>query len=222
MRVNNQTKKSYESTYAGGYDKSYPSLEAVRLEKLFFKNHKGKILDFGCGPGTNGLHFLKLGYDVTFCDISSNALKKVKKKIKINKIKKNFKIINFSKKNNFLKTKNQIFDYIICFSVFNNLGDRKNAEKYINFFHRILKKNGKIIIDSNIRNKHNYKVINKKKKLYTTHPKNNFRLKMYFPTKNDFKNIIKKNGFKINDIGRAMFKIFDTKEDEVIISATKK
>ena len=44
---------------------------------------------------------------------------------------------------------------------------------------------------------------------------------MYFPTKNDFKNIIKKNGFKINDIGRAMFKIFDTKEDEVIISATK-
>ena len=45
---------------------------------------------------------------------------------------------------------------------------------------------------------------------------------MYFPTKNDFKNIIKKNGFKINDIGRAMLKIFDTKEDEVIISATKK
>ena len=115
------------------------------------------------------MHFLKLGYDVTFCDIF-NALKKVKKKLKINKIKKKFKIIKFSKKNNFLKTKNQIFDYIICFSVFNNLGDRKNAEKYINFFHRILKKNGKIIIDSNIRNKHNYKVINKKK-LYTTHPK---------------------------------------------------
>ena len=105
MRVNNQTKKSYELTYAGGYDKSYPSLEAVRLEKLFFKNHKGKILDFGCGPGTNGLHFLKLGYDVTFCDISSNALKKVKKKLKINKIKRTLKSLTLVKKTIFSKQK---------------------------------------------------------------------------------------------------------------------
>ena len=46
MRVNNQTKKSYESTYAGGYDKSYPSLEAVRLEKLFFQKPQRKNLRF--------------------------------------------------------------------------------------------------------------------------------------------------------------------------------
>ena len=44
---------------------------------------------------------------------------------------------------------------------------------------------------------------------------------MFFPSKDKFIEIIKKNGFEINDIGRAMFKIFDTFEDEIIISATK-
>ena len=197
MKLIDQTKKSYEYTYANGYDKSYPSLEVVRLENLFFNNLKGSVLDFGCGPGTNGIHFLKKGYKVTFCDISENALK-------------------------FLKTKKKLFDYIICFSVFNNLGDQKNAEQYVKFFYDILKYNGKIIIDSNLKGKHNYKLVNRKKNLYTTNPNNNFKLKMYFPTRSVFIKIIKRNGFKINDIGRAMFKIFNTKEDEIIISATKK
>ena len=40
--------------------------------------------------------------------------------------------------------------------------------------------------------------------------------------KKNSEEISKRSGFKINDIGRAMFKIFNTKEDEIIISATKK
>ena len=71
MKLIDQTKKSYELTYANGYDKSYPSLEVVRLENLFFKNQKGSVLDFGCGPGTNGIHFLKKGYNVTTTPSSS-------------------------------------------------------------------------------------------------------------------------------------------------------
>ena len=58
--------------------------------------------------------------------------------------------------------------------------------------------------------------------MYTTNPKNNYGLKMYFPTKKKFKNLIENAGFEINDIGRAMFKLFETSEDEVIISATKR
>ena len=103
MKLISQTKKSYELTYANGYDKSYPSLEVVRLENLFFNNPKGRVLDFGCGPGTNGIHFLKKGYNVTFCDLSENALKKLRKKLKLLKIKKNYKI-KFEKKK-FSKTK---------------------------------------------------------------------------------------------------------------------
>ena len=82
MKISKKTISSYESTYKDGYDKGYPSIELVRLEKLFFNQIPGKVLDYGCGPGTNGIHLLKKGYHVTFCDISKYALTKVRKKIK--------------------------------------------------------------------------------------------------------------------------------------------
>ena len=104
MQILKQTINSYEDTYKSGYDKSYPSIELVRFEKIFFKK-KGLVLDFGCGPGTNGIHFLKKGYKVTFCDISINALKKVKEKIKKSKLRKNFEIINLIKDQKFLVAK---------------------------------------------------------------------------------------------------------------------
>ena len=97
MRILKQTIDSYDKTYKLGYDKQYPSLELVRLEKFLFRK-QGSLLDFGCGPGSNGIHFLNKGYDVTFCDISRYALSNVKKKIKG---KHNFKIINLSNNKNF-------------------------------------------------------------------------------------------------------------------------
>ena len=36
MKISKKTKNSYETTYKDGYDKEYPSIELVRLEKLFF------------------------------------------------------------------------------------------------------------------------------------------------------------------------------------------
>ena len=181
----------------------------------------GHVLDFGCGPGTNGIHFLKNGYKVTFCDISINALKKVREKIKKNKLKKNFKIINLVKNQKFFKEKLNTFDYIICLSVLNNFKNKKTAQFYLSQFHKLLKKNGKLIVDSNLKDNHNYKIVNKRKNIYTTNPKNNFNLKMFFPKKKEFIGMIKNNGFRIDDVGYLNFKIFSTFEKEIIISATK-
>ena len=220
MKILKQTINSYENTYKSGYDKEYPSLEIVRIGKIFLKK-RGHILDFGCGPGTNGIHFLKNGYQVTFCDISKTALQKVKEKIKKKKIKKNFKIVNLIKNKLFFKKTINSFDYIICFSVLNNFKDKKTALFYLNKFHKSLKKNGKLIVDSNLKDNHNYKIVNNKKNIYTTNPKNNFNLQMFFPRKKEFINMIIKNGFRVDDIGYSNFKIFNTFEKEVIISATK-
>ena len=221
MKIFKSTKKAYDLTYLDGYDKDYPSLEVVRLEKLFFNNIKGEILDFGCGPGTNGLHFLKRGYKVNFCDISDYALKKVKKKIYESNIKKNFKVVNIYKNKDFFLNKISFYDYILCFSVFNKFGTKENANKYLTIFNNILKKNGKLIIDANLINKNNYKISNKKN-MYSTNSSNNYNLKMYFPKKEDFLNLVSKNGFKIVDVGRSMFKLFNSFEDEVIVCAIKK
>ena len=220
MIISRDTVKSYDLTYKSGYDKDYPSLELVRIEKIFFKK-KGSVLDFGCGPGTNGIHLLKKGYEVTFCDISEFALKKVKKKIEKIKGKKKFKIFNLTNKKNFFSENKNKYDYIICFSVINNFENKKIAEEYLNSFNQLLKKRGKIIIDSNLHGNHNYKVVNKKKKIFTTNPKNSYHLKMFFPKRKEFIKMIKSNGFKINDIGLSSFKVFNSFEKEVIISATK-
>jgi cyclopropane fatty-acyl-phospholipid synthase-like methyltransferase len=220
LKILKQTIESYEETYRQGYDKSYPSIELVRIENFFLKE-KGHVLDFGCGPGTNGIHFLKNDHNVTFCDISGHALKKVKEKIKKEKIKKKFKLINLVTNQDFFKKNIDTFDYIICLSVLNNFKDKKAAKFYLNQFHKLLKKNGKLIIDSNLRDNHNYKVVNKKKNIYTTNPKNNFNLRMFFPQKKEFILMVKKSGFKIDDIGYLNFKIFNSFEKELIISATK-
>jgi len=44
---------------------------------------------------------------------------------------------------------------------------------------------------------------------------------MFFPQKKEFILMVKKSGFKIDDIGYLNFKIFNSFEKELIISATK-
>jgi len=224
MNISPLTKKAYDQTYKEGYDKEYPSIELVRIEKFFF-NSKGVLLDFGCGPGSNGIHFLKKGYEVFFCDISDKALLNVKKKIKILDSKNNFKykIINIFKNKSFFKRYLNSFDIIVCMSVFNNFQSEKEAVVYLKLFHSLLKKNGKLVIDSNLKNSNNYKkkIVNGKR-YYTTNPKNDFILKMFFPkNQKKFVKMLKNNNFIINDIGNCNFKVFNTFEKEIIICATK-
>ena len=37
MQISKLTISAYEKTYLEGYDKNYPSIELVRIEKIFFK-----------------------------------------------------------------------------------------------------------------------------------------------------------------------------------------
>jgi cyclopropane fatty-acyl-phospholipid synthase-like methyltransferase len=225
MKISKSTILAYDKTYKDGYDKKYPSIELVRIEKIFFRK-KGLVLDYGCGPGSNGIHLLLSGYNVVFCDISKLALKKLKVKLEKlgSKFKKKYKIINIIKNQDlFLKYKNK-FDIIVCMSVFNNFGDKKNAKDYLEKFNSLLKKNGKLVIDTNLRNKHNYKKVKiQDKNYFTTNPKNMNYLEMYFPENvSEFRNLIQKSNFLVKDIGHSSFKVFSSHESEIIVSAIKK
>ena len=79
LTIPSLTLKAFNKLYNKGYDKMYPDINLVRIEKVFFKK-KGLLLDFGCGPGQNGLHFLRIGYKVYFSDISNVLIQKLKKK----------------------------------------------------------------------------------------------------------------------------------------------
>ena len=45
--LNKKTIQSFEDLYEKGYDKSYPHIELVRLEKLFLDKDKKNTLDYG-------------------------------------------------------------------------------------------------------------------------------------------------------------------------------
>ncbi len=56
------------------------SLDFKIIENLELK--KGKILDLGCGQGSNAFHLSKIGFEVTAVDLSNTAIKQLKKKSK--------------------------------------------------------------------------------------------------------------------------------------------
>ena len=79
-------------------NKLYPSLEIVRLEKIFFQSQKGTLLDYAIGGGCNAIHLLKCGYNVYGIDVTSNSLKLVRKIIRKNKKLKKPKLFLLKKK----------------------------------------------------------------------------------------------------------------------------
>jgi len=223
--LNKKTINSFENLYKKGYDKSYPHIELVRLEKLFLNKNKKKTLDYGSGHGANGIHLLKRGYEVTFCDISKYALKIVKKKIS-KKYKKKTKYLHLQNVKCLEKKIYQnYFDNIICLSVINNLSSLKQFKKIFLMFNKMLKSKGKLIVDTNLV-ENNYKVlkkINSTTILTSLDEKNNFKFKMCFPKNiNQFSKILEGSGFQIKDIGHSSFKVFNQFEKVILFCAVKK
>lgn len=200
--------------------KIYPSIEIVRLEKIFFKGKKGKILDYGIGGGCNSFHFLKLGYKVYGIDVSPTSLKIVKYTCKKNKIKSP-KLFLLKKKDKKLPFPDSSFDYIIGISVLSLLGSKKKIKNLLSELRRILKKGGKIILDIN---DHNSEFSQNKKQV----EKNVFISKIIsnkircYCLKNivEFENLIKPY-FKIIDKGFSAHLVFKRRIKEFIICAIK-
>ena len=214
---------SFEDIYAKGYNKSYPSIELVRISSKLNLPKKSKILDFGCGPGTNGIHFLNKQNRLFFADISENALKLVKSKInKKNLLNTSFNHIDPTLDK--LPFEDNFFDLIICMSVYNNFVNRKYANQMLNEFNRVLNKKAFLILDFNLK-ENNYKNIKSlKNNIKKTIPNDSTdkQISMYFPTSNkSVINDLKKNSFKILDIGYSHWKIFDNFEHESIITSQK-
>ena len=142
-----QYEKSNKST-----SKDYPSLELVRLEKLFFKEKKGKVLEYAFGSGCNTKHLLKKNYTVFGIDVSKNAIINLKKKLKNKKIKKKLKLFLLNRNAKKIPFKSKTFDYVVAMSILSLLGSKQKITYLLKELNRVLKKDGKIILDVNDQN----------------------------------------------------------------------
>ncbi len=198
--------------------KNYPSLELVRLEQVFFKNKFGHILEYGFGSGCNTEHLLKKGYKVTGIDVSKNAIKFSKQRLK--KYKKKVKLLRLLKNSKQLPFKNDSFDYIVAISVLSLLGSKKKIQYLLSELSRVLKPDGKIILDINsINSEFGQKKISRN--VFQTKILKNNILTYCSTNLKDFENLVSKN-FRVKDKGYTKFRIFNRKIEEFIISAVNK
>tara|TARA_Y100001970_G_scaffold292058_1_gene431726 strand:- start:1685 stop:2371 length:687 start_codon:yes stop_codon:yes gene_type:complete len=202
--------------------KDYPSLELVRLEKLFFNSKPGKILEFGFGGGCNTFHLLKKKHIVTGIDIAHEAVKKMKSIISKKNYKKNLKVFLLNEKRKKLPFKSETFDYVVAMSVLSLLGSEKKVKNVLKELKRVLKKNGKIIVDIN---DHNSEFSNKriqiKKNIFVSNILEKNVKTFCLKSPKDFNKLISKF-FKIIDVGYSAHRVFNRQIKEFIICAQKK
>ena len=147
--VQRQAVKVYNKAAKLSPLKLYPSLELVRLEKIFFKGKKGNLLEIGFGSGCNTIHMLKCGYKVYGVDVANNARIRATKRIsKIKGVKKPILKI-MSPNSHTLPFKDNTFDYVVAMSVLSLLGTEKNIKNLLKEIRRVVKPGGKVIVDIN-------------------------------------------------------------------------
>ena len=104
-----------------------------------------KVLDIGCGGGRNTESLYNLGFDVFACDLHDEMVKFTKQRIsRLNK-EKTERIISASMLS--LPYADKIFDYIISNGVFHNINCLEEFNKAIEETTRVLKNNGKLVLN---------------------------------------------------------------------------
>lgn len=112
---------------------------------------KGKLLEIGCGMGTDIVQLVRNGFDVTGIDLTSEAIDLAKKRFKIYNLKGKLKTDDAEN----LSFEEKTFDVVYSFGV---LHHTPNTQKAIDETYRVLKDDGVAIIMLYHRNSFNYVV----------------------------------------------------------------
>lgn len=118
---------------------NYLSLIEEKTIAKMTKNEGKLALDAGVGTGRNARILLKNGYLVVGIDLSKKMMKQAGKKLK----SKNLKLMEMDL-NKKLWFKDKTFDLIICMRVIKYV---KNWKATLREFNRVLKPNGKLIVE---------------------------------------------------------------------------
>ena len=143
-------KEKYEEIYRRGYDKKYPSLDLVRLERWYFKGRTGRVLDYGFGVGENLTHLLECGYRVDGLETATEAKRIVERKLAERpelRDRATLQIIDTDAVR--LPYADETFDYVICLSVLSLLESRARVERLLQEFRRVMKPGAKMLVDIN-------------------------------------------------------------------------
>jgi len=214
---------SYDKLYEKGNNHEYQNLDLVRLAAVYFKEKNTKVLDYGFGSGENLIHLHKKGFKIFGLETSSKAIELVEKKIRKKNLPKNsIRLVKLNENDKKVPFEDNFFDNIICTSVLSLLNTKENIIQLLNEFHRILKDDGKLILDIN-GPEAGFKLKGKfiSEDTYRTQTKAGENIDIYCPKNKDvFSKLFKR--FHIDELGEVKFKYFQFLGHEYVACLRKK
>ena len=223
--VDLSVKDRWEEEFDKGSNKDYPNIELVRLEKWFFNNKPGKLLEYGIGSGVNTCHMAKCGYSIEGIDATEGAVRTTRKKlIKNNFLDSKINLQSIKPDTQVLPYQDNEFDYAIIISVVSLLGSLERIHLVMSELQRVLKSGGKLIADVNT-DKSSFAIEGKHigNNIYVNsgREKSKEEIFCFCPSdKNTFKEILSKY-FNVIDIGRSTSDIMNNTTDEFIYCGIK-
>jgi len=142
-KINSNDSEKTWDIIAKSFDKTRkkPWVQCIEFINKLPKNHI--IADIGCGNGRHLIPCSKQCKKAIGIDLSKELLKIIKNKINIDKIE-NINLIHSNVLN--IPLKNDSIDSALYIAALHNIKDRKNRLQSLEEVHRILKKNGLLII----------------------------------------------------------------------------
>ena len=142
--INHSKKKFLSKEYFKEVRKKRFFVEPHILDFADFKSFKNKkVLEIGCGIGTDGVEFIKHGANYTGVELSENSLNIFKKRIKILKLSHLKSNLILSSAENLKNVPKLNFDLIYSFGVIHHT---PNMKKAFNEIYKISNKKTKIKI----------------------------------------------------------------------------
>jgi ubiquinone/menaquinone biosynthesis C-methylase UbiE len=218
-------KNRWEKEFDKGSNKDYPNIELVRLEKWFFNNKPGKLIEYGFGSGVNTCHMAKCGYSIEGIDATDGAVSTASIKLSdSNLLDKEVNLQSLNPGAEVLPFEDNTFEYAIIISVVSLLGSLERIHLVMSELNRVLKPGGKIIADVNT-NKSQFALdgdnIGNHIYVNSGREKNQKEIFCFCPdNENVFKEIFSKY-FKLLDTGRSTSLVMNNSTDEYIYSGIK-
>ena len=142
--------KRWDKSFKSGSDKQFPSLDLVRLQKWYFGDNPGRLLDYGSGGGVNLIYLLENGYQVHGADASREGLVVVERKLRERPdIRDRATLSHIEPDATRLPFDDETFDYVVCVSVLSLLGTPRRIDRLLGEFVRVMKPGAKAILDVN-------------------------------------------------------------------------
>jgi SAM-dependent methyltransferase len=141
------TRKFYELVEAHRYTKEWHIPTAAD-----FASARGlKVLEIGCGLGTDGAQFAEAGADYTGVDLTEAAVELARKRFETFSIKGNFETADAEQ----LQFDDHSFDLVYSHGVLHHTPDTAKAVREI---HRVLKPGGRAMVMLYHRDSYNYRI----------------------------------------------------------------